>query len=137
MLQAKLDEWGKPAWLSLLVLAFLAGWPLGLAVLAYLAGSGRLRAWRAEGPGTWFNLRSPQAGHAWQTRGFGFGRGSPSGNRAFDEYRTETMRRLEEEQQEFQAFLDRLRQARDKAEFDEFMAERQRRSEHPEHQANA
>ena len=41
MLQAKLDEWGKPAWLSLLVLAFFAGWPLGLAVLAYLAGSGR------------------------------------------------------------------------------------------------
>ena len=65
MLQTKLDEWGKPAWLSLLVLAFLAGWPLGLAVLAYLAGSGRLRAWRAEMPGTWFNLRGPSSGPAW------------------------------------------------------------------------
>jgi len=129
VLQAKLDEWGKPAWLSLVVLGFLAGWPLGLAVLAYLAGSGRLRAWRAEMPGTWFNLRGPQPGSAWAARTPWSGRTASSGNRAFDEYRTETMRRLEEEQQEFQAFLDRLRQARDKAEFDEFMAERRRRPE--------
>jgi hypothetical protein len=50
-----------------------------------------------------------------------------SGNRAFDEYRAETLRRLEEEQREFMAFLDRLRHARDKAEFDQFMAERGRR----------
>ena len=53
-----------------------------------------------------------------------------SGNRAFDEYRAETLRRLEEEQREFREFLDRLRQAKDKAEFDQFMAER-RRSEGP------
>ncbi len=123
MLQAKLDEWGKPAWISLLVLAFMAGWPLGLAVLAYLVGSGRLKAWRAEMPGTWFNLRGVQPGGAWRSRS------APSGNRAFDAYREETLRRLEEEQKEFQAYLDRLRQARDKAEFDEFMAERRRRSE--------
>jgi hypothetical protein len=43
---------------------------------------------------------------------------------AFDEYRAETLRRLEEEQGEFQEFLDRLRKAKDKAEFDQFMAER-------------
>jgi hypothetical protein len=47
-----------------------------------------------------------------------------SGNRAFDEYRSETLRRLEEEQREFRDFLERLRHARDKAEFDQFMAER-------------
>ena len=128
VLQAKLDEWGKPAWLSLLVLAFLTGWPLGLAVLAYLAGSGRLRAWRAEMPGTWFNLR-PSSNSAWPSGSPWSGRTASSGNRAFDEYRNETMRRLEEEQREFQAFLERLRQARDKAEFDEFMAERRRRPE--------
>ena len=46
-----------------------------------------------------------------------------SGNRAFDEYRDETLRRLEEEQREFKEFLDRLRHAKDKAEFDQFMAE--------------
>jgi hypothetical protein len=52
---------------------------------------------------------------------------SPTGNRAFDEYRAETLRRLEEEQREFMEFLDRLRHAKDKAEFDQFMAERSRR----------
>ena len=51
-----------------------------------------------------------------------------SGNRAFDEYRSETLRRLEEEQREFHDFLDRLRMAKDKAEFDQFMAERRNRA---------
>ena len=53
----------------------------------------------------------------------------PSGNRAFDEYRDETLRRLEEEQREFQEFLVRLRMAKDKAEFDQFMAERRTRTD--------
>jgi len=50
-----------------------------------------------------------------------------SGNRAFDEYRLDTLRRLEEEQLAFAAYLDRLRFAKDKAEFDQFMAERWQR----------
>ena len=58
-----------------------------------------------------------------------------SGNRAFDEYRTDTLRRLEEEQREFREFLDRLRFAKDKTEFDQFMAERRNRqmpdAQHP------
>jgi hypothetical protein len=48
----------------------------------------------------------------------------PSGNHAFDEYKAETLRRLEDEQREFFGFLERLRHAKDKAEFDQFMAER-------------
>jgi hypothetical protein len=40
------------------------------------------------------------------------------GNQAFDEYRVATLRRLEEEQEEFQKFLARLRVAKDKFEFD-------------------
>ena len=47
-----------------------------------------------------------------------------SGNAAFDDYRAETVKRLEEEQKEFTGFLDRLRRAKDQAEFDQFMAER-------------
>jgi hypothetical protein len=58
-------------------------------------------------------------------------RSTPSGNRAFDEYRTETLRRLEEEQREFKEFLNRLRHAKDKAEFDQFMAERSHRPQGP------
>ena len=54
-----------------------------------------------------------------------------SGNVAFDEYREETLRRLEEEQKEFRDFLDKLRAAKDKAEFDQFMAERRNKPEAP------
>jgi len=50
-----------------------------------------------------------------------------SGNRAFDDYRSETLRRLEDEQREFKDFLERLRFAKDKTEFDSFMAERRNR----------
>ena len=68
-----------------------------------------------------------------ERRGFGgFGFGPPSsGNRAFDEYRMETLRRLEEEQTEFRDFLDRLRHAKDKEEFDQFMAQHRPRPTPP------
>ena len=49
---------------------------------------------------------------------------SSSGNHAFDDYRSETLRRLEDEQREFKDFLERLRFAKDRAEFDQFMADR-------------
>lgn len=47
-----------------------------------------------------------------------------SGNSAFDAYKADTLQRLEEEQDQFEAFLQRLREAKDKAEFDQFMEER-------------
>ena len=56
-----------------------------------------------------------------------WGRSPSSGNRAFDEYRADTLRRLEDEQREFREFLQRLRFARDRAEFDQFMSERRNR----------
>lgn len=52
-----------------------------------------------------------------------------TGNNAFDAYKADTLRRLEEEQDQFEAFLERLRDAKDKAEFDQFMDERTRKSE--------
>jgi Protein of unknown function (DUF2852) len=66
-----------------------------------------------------------------ERRGFPFGPPS-SGNRAFDEYRMETLRRLEEEQTEFRDFLDRLRHAKDKEEFDQFMAQHRPRPTPPQ-----
>jgi hypothetical protein len=119
---AKLDELGKPAWIALMVLAFIVYWPLGFAVLAFLFWSGRMGCWKRGGMSRWQESnRMPGAGTWWQP-------GPPSsGNRAFDEYRTDTLRRLEEEQREFQDFLGRLRMAKDKAEFDQFMAERRNR----------
>ena len=59
--------------------------------------------------------------------GAGFGGGPSSGNAAFDEYRNETLKRLEDEQREFKSFLERLRFAKDKTEFDAFMNEQRNR----------
>jgi len=130
-LAAHLDDIGKPAWIGLTIVSFIAFWPLGLVVLGYLIGSGRMACW-AHGSGDHWQRRMERmqqrmermqaAAEQWTGRGY---RGS-SGNRAFDEYRDETLRRLEEEQREFKAFLDRLRHAKDKAEFDQFMAEHRR-----------
>lgn len=47
-----------------------------------------------------------------------------TGNAAFDSYKTEMLRRLEDEQASFEEFLQRLREAKDKSEFDQFMGER-------------
>jgi hypothetical protein len=129
---AKLDDLGKPAWIALMILSFMAYWPAGLAVLAFLVWSGRMRCWKHGGFGRWQQAEGQaheqwqQARERWCGMRNGTGGGRSSGNHAFDEYRSETLRRLEEEQKEFREFLDRLRQAKDKAEFDQFMAERSR-----------
>jgi hypothetical protein len=135
-LAARLDEYGKGAWIAVMVLAFIVFWPLGLAILAYLIWSGRMGCWKGNGRGRWHNMEArhgrPGGRHGGRHGGSGYwggwgGRSASSGNSAFDEYREETLRRLEEEQQEFFDFLERLRQAKDKAEFDQFMADRKRR----------
>jgi len=134
-LAAKLDDLGNPAWIALTVVGFLIWWPLGLLALGYLVGSGRMARWTGCGARRWEHQPHSNQHHSNQHHsnpgGWWGMRSASSGNRAFDEYRTETLRRLEEEQREFKAFLDRLRHAKDKAEFDEFMAERARRPQAP------
>ena len=39
---ARLDDWGQPAWIAVMVLSFVLFWPVGLAILAYLIWSGRM-----------------------------------------------------------------------------------------------
>jgi hypothetical protein len=117
-LVATLDDYGKPAWIAATILGFIVWWPIGLGVLAYLIWSGRMgcgnqKAWRS-----YFNDEARRF-----RSGF-----TATGNHAFDEYREETLKRLEEEAKEFQGFLKRLRHAKDKAEFDQFMAERRQSS---------
>ena len=51
----------------------------------------------------------------------------PTGNQAFDAYKQDTLTRLANEQEEFLAFLERLRHAKDRAEFDDFLKERDRK----------
>ena len=101
--EAKLDEWGKGAWIVTMVLAFIVAWPIGLAILGYMIWSGRMGCSRRK---SWKRAMRP------------------TGNSAFDDYREETLRRLEDEQGAFEQFLDSLRRAKDKAEFDQFMDER-------------
>jgi hypothetical protein len=124
-LAARLDDFGTPAWIALTLVSFLVWWPLGLIVLGYLVGSGRLARFAGCGARRWQQSNRGTPSGWWSTRS------TSSGNRAFDEYRAETLRRLEDEQREFKEFLDRLRHAKDKAEFDQFMAERGRRPQGP------
>jgi hypothetical protein len=128
---AKLDDYGKPAWIIVMVLGFILFWPIGLAILAFLIWSGRMGSWKHSSAGHWHGGRG-----AWSCGGkrkrSSRQSTSPSGNAAFDEYREETLSRLEEEQKEFLDYLERLRQAKDKSEFDQFMAERGMRPEAPD-----
>ncbi|MEJ6402274.1 DUF2852 domain-containing protein [Yoonia sp. 2307UL14-13] len=106
--EAWLDARGKGAWIAAMVVGFIFFWPIGLALLAYMIWSKRM-----------FN-KSCTA----MTRSRARHMGKSSGNSAFDAYKAETLRRLEEEQDKFEDFLERLRDAKDKAEFDQFMNDR-------------
>ena len=117
--EAWLDARGKGAWIAAMVAGFIAFWPIGLALVFYMTMTGkwhmrhdRLVKWN----GGWNGGSAMRAGRS-------------TGNAAFDSYKAETLRRLEDEQQAFEDFLRRLREAKDKAEFDQFMDERTKRSD--------
>ncbi len=118
--EAWLDARGKGAWIAAMVLGFILFWPIGLAILAYMIWSKRMFT-----------------GSCDSSRAVRRTANSPSGNSAFDAYRDETLRRLEEEQEAFQSFLERLRAAKDKAEFDAFMEERAKTRAAPQDEPEA
>ena len=119
-----------PGFIVLMILGFIFWWPLGLAI-------SRLHDLEQRHGLLWHDRDRWQRKMARMEEKMGRmreqmsacgGWGPPSsGNHAFDEYRAETLRRLEEEQREFRDFLERLRFAKDKAEFDQFMADRRNR----------
>ncbi len=130
---ARIDDFGRPAWIALMVIGFIVFWPIGLAILAYLLWSGRMGCgrhdiehWRERAAERWERRRERWERRMQERWGRPTGM-RPSGNRAFDEYREEALRRLEEEAAEFRNFLERLRMAKDRAEFDDFMRERRDR----------
>ncbi len=104
--EAWLDARGKGAWIAAMVLGFIFFWPVGLALLAYMIWSKRMFS-------TSCAISKP--------RKFGV---TGTGNSAFDAYKQDTLRRLEDEQRAFETFLQRLREAKDKSEFDAFMEDR-------------
>ncbi|WP_426440542.1 DUF2852 domain-containing protein [Bradyrhizobium genosp. P] len=131
-----------PLKIALVILGFMIWWPIGLALLFFTLGSRRMACWSHNDQDRWANkmermqYKMERMKSHMERRGFPFGGfGSPtSGNRAFDEYRTDTLRRLEEEQVEFKNFLDRLRHAKDKEEFDAFMSQHKPRPTPPNDQ---
>ena len=139
----------RPLWIIATVLGFIFWWPVGLILLVCTLGGRRMSCWGygrhdggyeagwQGGPPPWvaWKRQWKRQMRDWcraQAQGPAQAQAYPSsGNRAFDEYRAETLRRLEDEQKEFSAFLERLRFAKDKAEFDQFMAERRNRPTPP------
>ena len=119
--EAWLDNKGKGAWIAAMVLGFIFFWPVGLALLAYMIWSKRM-----------FNS-SCNHNRRMSSK---FTTMRSSGNSAFDAYKNETLRRLEEEQENFEAFLERLREAKDKSEFDQFMDERATRPDEGDDEAD-
>jgi hypothetical protein len=107
-----LDDHGKPAWIAAMVLGFILFWPVGLALLFYMI-------WGKKMFGSKCATRGVNTMH--------MGGFQSSGNSAFDAYKLDTLKRLEDEQAAFGAFLDRLREAKDKTEFDAFMDDRARK----------
>jgi hypothetical protein len=126
--------WGPrfhPAAILLTVLGFIIWWPIGLALLFYNLWSRNMGCGHR---GRWADKMERMQWKMDRMRSRMEGRGfyaPSSGNRAFDEYRMETLRRLEEEQAEFKEFLERLRHAKDKQEFDDFMAQHRSRPSSP------
>lgn len=118
--EAWLDSKGRGAWIAAMILGFVFFWPVGLALVAYIIVTKRWSKSMFASSSCHSNRHSRHAhwGH--------HGAARSSGNTAFDAYKAETLRRLEEEQHAFETFLDRLRQAKDKSEFDNFMDERAR-----------
>jgi hypothetical protein len=122
-------------WHPLHVVAMIAGfliwWPFGLAVLAYLVWGNRFPREKVREGFERAKAEFGGIGRDWRGYGSAAQNWSGTGNAAFDDYRRETLRRLEEERRRieeegraFGEFVANLRRARDKEEFNRFMAER-------------
>lgn len=92
------------------IVALNVFWPAGVVIAGILAWRGGFAPSMAQGPA--LAPLMPQAIR------------QSSGNTSFDAYRRDTLARLEQEQDKFDDFLERLRAAKDKVEFDQFMDDR-------------
>ncbi|HLV85164.1 MULTISPECIES: DUF2852 domain-containing protein [Devosia] len=126
----------KPQWspltIALMVMGFIIFWPLGLAVLGYILWGEKFGGSPEKAQAYWNKGKSwcsaNKSRHHWNNRSYGM---NSSGNAAFDEYRSEQLKRLEEERarldaeiDDFHAYMANLNKAKDREEFDRFMNER-------------
>ncbi len=101
-----IDSHGTKGWIAAMILGFIFAGPLGLVILFYAIGTGRMGKCK----------------NKWRNHNRGY---ASSGNEAFDSYRDETLKRMQNEQNDFRKFMANLRAAKDKAEFDQFMNDRE------------
>lgn len=127
-------DW-TPATIALMVLGFVVFWPLGLAMLAYILFGERLAGFKREANRRMDNSPFARRFNGEWGRGACRTRASDTGNSAFDDWRRTEMERLEAERRkldemraEFDSHLNELRRARDREEFDRFMAARANRT---------
>jgi hypothetical protein len=130
------EPW-TPVEILAMVLGFIVYWPIGLAVLGWkfwqkksgypgdIISFGREKWEKWANRVNWARGSGRFAVNNWAASGFGMG---STGNRAFDEWRRTELARLEEERQklvaaerEFAEFMENLRHARDREEFERFM----------------
>jgi len=131
--------WGASRWTPFevvaMILGFIVFWPIGLAILGFkiwqrkVSYSGDLQTAAGE---KWRETRSAMRGCGWQARR-SFYAGS-TGNMAFDEWKAGEIARLEEERRKLQEasrafsdFVENIRRAKDREEFERFMNERRNR----------
>ncbi len=135
----------KPIELVAIILGFILFWPIGLAILLAKIWQSR-SAYSGDLPSfvqAKFNEKREywEQKMAWACHGHGGYSGGPgnwrrsSGNLAFDEWREAELARLEEErrklvaaEREFADYMENLRRAKDREEFDRFMAARRGRA---------
>lgn len=124
MLLASTDDDGRASWLGLTMLAFWTAWPRNAAKVAFPVASGRTRAWREKArlsAGRWSNLRSGVRKLVNWTSAIPL---QASTNEGCTTYRTVDLSRLEVQEKEFRAFLNRLCLSRNQEEFDKVVVER-------------
>jgi len=118
--------------LATMVLGFMVFWPIGLAVFAY-------KMWQrksgADDLQTVMTAKWNEARAAWSRPSAWNWSPAGTGNAAFDQWKSAELARLEAERRkledaarEFAEFLDNVRHAKDREEFDRFMAERRAKS---------
>lgn len=117
-----MDSKGRGAWIAAMVLGFIFVWPVGLALVVYMTYANKWSKSMFKGKFCASRREGSMGRHGvWRT----------SGNSAFDAYKADTLRRLEDEQGAFESFLQRLRDAKDKQEFDSFMEDRAKGAARP------
>jgi hypothetical protein len=121
-----------------MVLGFIVFWPIGLGVLGYKLwqkkmGGPDLQTVAERG---WGYARSTMASGPSTSKPWAYGfRAATSGNSAFDSWKAAELQRLEEERRkledahrEFAEFVENVRKAKDREEFERFMNERNNRT---------